>query len=128
MSTENRTYDTEPCENENESRELIEAQEAYRQRIDDLRQRTARVDPVCDNWGNEDLESLLYCFNRQYGITEIAVHLGRTEPAVMRKIEDLDLYDRKHTEPLKPRKYNFTDESRDAFYNECFSVSDSSAK
>ena len=127
MSTENRTYDTDPCENENEFREPIDAREAYRQRIDVLRQRTAKVDSAYDNWSNEDLELLLYCFNRQFGITEIAVYLSRTEPAVMRKIEDLDLYDRKHTKPLKPRKYNFTDESRDAFYNECFSESDRTA-
>ena len=40
-------------------------------------------------------DQLVWMFNEGVGITEIAVQLQRTEPAVYQQIEKLDLYQRK---------------------------------
>ena len=46
---------------------------------------------------------LLDGFNNCVGITEMADHLQRTEPAVMQQIEKMDLYHRKDN-PKRRRK------------------------
>ena len=46
-------------------------------------------------WSDEERENLSRKFNEGAGISEIAVALHRSEPAIMQEIEKLDLYDRK---------------------------------
>ena len=46
-------------------------------------------------WSDEEREDLSRKFNEGAGISEIAVALHRSEPAIMQQIEKLDLFDRK---------------------------------
>ena len=46
-------------------------------------------------WSDEERENLSQKFNEGAGISEIAVALRRSEPAIMQQIEKLDLFDRK---------------------------------
>lgn len=46
-------------------------------------------------WSDEEREDLSRKFNEGAGISEIAVALRRSEPAIMQQIEKLDLFDRK---------------------------------
>ena len=61
-------------------------------RICALRSRTIR--PVREGayWEKEEIELLEEMFNSGAGITEIALVLERSEPAVVQQIEKLDLY------------------------------------
>ena len=45
-------------------------------------------------WSPEDNERLIWMFNEQYGITEMAVTFGRTEKAIISQLDKLHMYDR----------------------------------
>lgn len=60
-----------------------------------LRQRMAHLDREGGYWSDSDRELLTSMFEEGYGITEIAIILQRTEPAVVQQIEKMDLYHRK---------------------------------
>ena len=60
-----------------------------------MRMRTMRMEHEGDYWTKEEQEELRSLFNQGTGITEIAIQLQRTEPAVIQQIEKLDLYQRK---------------------------------
>ena len=70
-------------------------------RICALRSRTIR--PVREGayWEKEEIERLEEMFNSGAGITEIALVLERSEPAVVQQIEKLDLYGRKQNPQRK---------------------------
>ena len=68
-----------------------------------LRNRTTRLEHEGDCWSDEENEKLKRMFDEGMGITEIALILQRTEPAVMQQIEKLDLFQRKAYP--KRRKY-----------------------
>ena len=55
-------------------------------------------------WSDEEREKLSQKFNEGAGISEIAVLLNRSEPAIMQQIEKLDLFDRKEN----PRRQRVT--------------------
>jgi len=71
--------------------------------IKSLRNRTARLEHEGDYWTAEENELLKKLFYDFTGITEIALILQRTEPAVMQQIEKLDLFCRK-TNPKRQKK------------------------
>ena len=54
-------------------------------------------------WSDEERENLSRKFNEGAGISEIAVALHRSEPAIMQQIEKLDLYNRKD-HPVRRKK------------------------
>lgn len=66
----------------------------YRLDLLDLRERTAYTETK--DWTNQELELLIHYFNELCSISEIALFMQRTEPDVMHKIEELDLYHCKH--------------------------------
>lgn len=80
----------------------------YLETVKSMRKRTTRLDHEGDYWTQEEREKLVVLFDSGEGITDIAVQLQRTEPAVFRQIEKLDLYKRKenpvrHRDQFKPR-------------------------
>lgn len=74
--------------------------------VRNMRRRTSRMEHEGDYWDEAEKEKLIHLFNDSIGITEIAVQLQRTEPAVIQQIEKLDLYNRKdnHVRRRKPEK------------------------
>lgn len=62
--------------------------------VKNMRQRTTRLDREGDYWTEEEKAQLKSMFEEGIGITEIAMVLQRTEPAVMQQIEKMDLYQR----------------------------------
>jgi len=60
-----------------------------------LRNRTTKLQREGDYWDQEEIEKLKDMFNEGVGISDIALQLQRTEPAVQQQIEKLDLYRRK---------------------------------
>lgn len=70
-----------------------------------MRHRTSRMEREGDYWDDAEKEKLVHLFDGNIGITEIAVQLQRTEPAVIQQIEKLDLYKRKDN-PVRRRKVN----------------------
>ena len=77
--------------------------ELQKERIRILRQRTDRLEHEGDYWTKDEIRMLVDGFNNCAGITEMADHLQRTEPAVMQQIEKMDLYRRKDN-PKRRRK------------------------
>lgn len=67
----------------------------YTETVINMRNRTLRMTHEGDYWTQEEHEQLVRLFNEGVGITEIAIRLQRTEPAVAQQIEGLDLYQRK---------------------------------
>ena len=63
--------------------------------VKNMRRRTTRMEREGDYWTEEDKELLIRLFNEGVGITDIAIQLQRTEPAVIQQIEKMDLYQRK---------------------------------
>ena len=70
--------------------EMHKEEVAFRIHLIDLRENTAYMEK--SNWSNGELELLIHYFNNLCGVSEIAVFLQKTEPDVMHKIEELDLY------------------------------------
>jgi len=74
--------------------------------IKSLRNRTTRLEREGDYWTSDENEQLKMMFYNYRGISEMALTLQRTEPAVLQQIEKLDLYGRKanpkrHKKPKK---------------------------
>ena len=67
----------------------------YTESVKSMRNRTKCLEHEGDYWTDQERESLIKKFHEGMGITQIAITLQRTEPAVIQKIEKLDLYDRK---------------------------------
>lgn len=68
-----------------------------------LRNRTTRLEREGDYWSDNEREQLTELFVEGVGISEMAIELQRTEPAVFQQIEKMDLYGRK--DHPKRRKY-----------------------
>lgn len=60
-----------------------------------MRTRTTRLEHEGDYWTPDEIDQLKTHFREGMGISEIAVTLQRTEPAIIQQIEKLDLYNRK---------------------------------
>lgn len=62
---------------------------------------TIRFDHEGEFWRDDEKRSVVLMFEDGYGISEIAVAVGRSEPAVMQQIEKMDLYQR----ALNPKRH-----------------------
>lgn len=60
-----------------------------------IRNRTVRLDREGDYWEDEEKDQLVRMFHDGVGITEMAMALQRTEPAIIQQVEKKDLYQRK---------------------------------
>ena len=69
--------------------------QAQRERIKNMRERTSRLEREGDYWTKEEIGTLVHDFNNGIGITEMADQFRRSEPAVLQQIEKMDLYRRK---------------------------------
>lgn len=78
---------------DNESKETLK----------NMRRRTCRLEREGDYWTPDELERLIELFNSGTGISQIAILLQRTEPAVYQQIEKLDLYERKRNPQRAPK-------------------------
>lgn len=65
------------------------------QTIKNMRNRTVRLDREGDYWKDDKKGQLERMFNEGVGITEMAMELQRTEPAIIQQVEKMDLYQRK---------------------------------
>lgn len=63
--------------------------------IINMRNRTVRLDRAGDYWTEDEKSQLKLLFETGVGISDIAVQLQRTEPAIMQQVEKMDLYNRK---------------------------------
>lgn len=63
--------------------------------IKSMRNRGARLEREGDFWTQDERDRLKTLFDEGIGISEIAIRLQRTEPAVFQQSEKLDLYERK---------------------------------
>lgn len=77
-------------------------EQGYLETIKSMRQRTRRQEREGDYWSDEEKAKLARMFHDCTGITEIAIRLQRTEPAVIQQIEKMDLYQRKEN-PIRRR-------------------------
>lgn len=75
----------------------------FTQTVRNMRRRTTRLEREGDYWSTQEIDQLKTSFNEGIGITEMAIRLQRTEPAVIQQIEKLDLYQRKDN-PRRRRK------------------------
>ena len=73
----------------------MRSEEAFQESVRSMRHQTLRADRAGDYLTDDDKNRLRILFDSGVGITEIALELGRTEPAVYQQIEKLDLYGRK---------------------------------
>lgn len=71
------------------------SEQEYKEAVRSMRNRTTRMDREGDYWTDDEKEKLRFIFNSGEGITDIAIQLQRSEPAVMQQIEKMDLYQRK---------------------------------
>jgi len=71
--------------------------------VRNMRRRTTRMEREGDYWTEDDKELLVRLFDAGIGITEMALQLQRTEPAVQQQIEKMDLYQRKEN----PKRQRF---------------------
>ena len=65
------------------------------QSLHELRSHRKLPEREGEYWSDEERENLSRKFNEGAGISEIAITLHRSEPAIMQQIEKLDLFDRK---------------------------------
>ena len=63
--------------------------------IKNMRNRGIRLGREGDIWSQDEKDRLEELFYEGVGISEIAIRLQRTEPAVIQQIEKMDLYQRK---------------------------------
>ena len=73
----------------------MRSEEAFQESVHSMRNQTLRADRAGDYWTDDEKNRLRILVGSGVGITEIALELGRTEPAVYQQIEKLDLYGRK---------------------------------
>ncbi|MDD6880242.1 MAG: hypothetical protein PUE18_01530 [Firmicutes bacterium] len=78
---------------------MITSQE-YLETVKNMRNRTTRLDREGDYWTQEEREKLTRLFDSGAGLTDIAIQLQRTEPAVYQQAEKLDLY-RRQANPVR---------------------------
>lgn len=76
-----------------------------RQSLKGLRSKTTRAGHNGDYRSKDENERLTAMFYDGVGISEMAVLLQRTEPAVMQQIEKLDLYMRKSKPSRRKNSY-----------------------
>ena len=69
--------------------------------VQSMRRKTCKLEREGDYWTEEDKELLYTLFESGVGITEIAITLQRTEPAVIQQIEKMNLYNRGKYIPKK---------------------------
>ena len=67
----------------------------FTETIRNLRNRTTVLDHEGDYWTEDEKRRLKQMFEASVGISQIAIILQRSEPALMQQIEALDLYHRK---------------------------------
>ncbi len=68
----------------------------FTESVKSLRKRTKKLEHEGDYWTQEKREKLTQMLDVELkGITDIAILLQRTEPAVAQQIEKLDLHQRK---------------------------------
>lgn len=67
----------------------------FTQTVRNMRRRTTKLEREGDYWSPQEIDQLKTSFHEGVGITEMAIRLQRTEPAVIQQIEKLDLYRRK---------------------------------
>ncbi len=67
----------------------------FTESVMNMRKRTVRLDREGDYWTDEEKEMLLNKFREGEGITAMALAFQRTEAAVMKQIEEQDLFGRK---------------------------------
>lgn len=67
----------------------------FTESVMNMRRRTVRLDREGDYWTDEEKEMLLNKFREGEGITAMALAFQRTECAVMKQIEEQDLFGRK---------------------------------
>ena len=70
-------------------------EQGFRESIRSLRTHGSRLEHEGDCWTTEEKERLEEMFYEGIGISEIAIRLQRTEPAISQQIEKMDLYGRK---------------------------------
>lgn len=75
-------------------------EEAFAESVRNLRSNEGCLERAGDYWSDDDKRRLEEMFDAGVGISEIAIRLQRTEPAVFQQIEKLDLYRRK----ARPRR------------------------
>lgn len=83
--------------------------------IQAIRKCTTRLKNEGACWSNDEKERLELMFYSGTGISEMAVELQRTEPAVFQQIEKMDLYQRKEN----PRRQRFFDREPKCLCNNC---------
>ena len=69
-------------------------QEEIREATRNMRNRTANLERAGDYWTEDEKSQLRELFERGVGLSEIAIRLQRTEPAVNQQTEKMDLYRR----------------------------------
>lgn len=67
----------------------------FTESVMNMRKRTVRLDREGDYWTDKEKEMLLNKFREGEGITAMALAFQRTEAAVMKQIEEQDLFGRK---------------------------------
>ena len=79
----------------------------FSETVKNMRNRTTRMERAGGYWSPEEKRQLEELFFAGVGITEIAVRLQRTEPAVIQQIEKQDLYQRSqyHQRQRSPREH-----------------------
>ena len=60
-----------------------------------MRRRLIRPEREGEYWTEEERDQLRRCFDEGMDVTDIAIQLRRSEPAIMQQIEKQDLYGRK---------------------------------
>lgn len=70
-------------------------EQGVRESIQSLRNRCSHLEREGDYWTSEEKDHLRAMFHEGIGISEMAIRLQRTEPAVIQQIEKMDLYRRK---------------------------------
>lgn len=80
--------------------------------VKNMRRRTIKLDREGDHWTAEDDEQIDRMFHAGEGITNMAIQLQRTEPAILQRIEKLDLYQRREN----PRRRVFNKEPSECLF------------
>lgn len=70
-------------------------EKGFTESVNTLRSHNSHLECAGDYWRPEEKERLIEMFYEGIGLSEIAIRLQRTEPAVFQQIEKLDLYRRK---------------------------------
>ncbi len=70
-------------------------EDVFSDAVKSMRNRNSRLDREGDYWASDEKERLQKMFDSGVGLSEIAIRLQRTEPAVFQQAEKMDLYHRK---------------------------------